>query len=208
MKRDSLWIIVAAVCAVLASSCCTTRPLSYTRHQQPSTTEVLADLQISTERITYEYHVTFSNTQFGIKIEELKENAVFEALQSVGSDVLVAPQFRVTKTECPFTTRYDITVIGYPATYVNFRQLPAAERTELRELKEGSAYIIVNKSANGQDVSYDRHVIYGPRKRHCDKDGKQETHPDTKKEVRPDAKKDNRTDAKKDTRPDTKKGKK
>lgn len=158
MKKIVLWVSVLVLSVITFSSCCTTRVSSVTRVTEPLTGGVLADLDIRTEKITHTYEVVIKNSIMTNE-EELKMNAVFEALKNVGADVLVAPQFKVTRTVCQFKATYEVVVTGYPAYFVNFKQKSIGEKLELRELKEGASYIIVKKTSDNNDVEYDNNII-------------------------------------------------
>ena len=74
---------------------------------------LLADLVISEEKITFEYH---HNTNGDVN--NAKDCAVYDALRKYGNaDVLVAPQFDIKLNNGVER----IIVSGYPAKYKNFR---------------------------------------------------------------------------------------
>lgn len=164
MKKTILWISVLAICAMSFQSCCVTRVNSVTKANNPQTAELLADLDVRSDKVTYIYQTTIKSSKIAINVNELKDNAVYEALKKVGADVLVAPQFMINCQSCLLETNYEITVTGYPAYYTNIRQLPVAEKIEMKELKEGASYVIVRKTANNDLVDVDKEIIYVPSK--------------------------------------------
>lgn len=187
----------------MASSCCTVRMSSDTQTKDPITADLVADLNVRSEKATYTYTTRFEKkSDFYNNIDRMKENAVFELLRQTNADVLVAPQFKVTKTSCS-DIEYDIVVTGYPAYYTNFRHVAAAEKIELRELKEGAKYVIVQKTNDNQDISYqmvvpvchernsinlddttiDKVILNGKDKKHCDKDKCKDKDEEPKKDL-------------------------
>lgn len=159
MKR--IYYLFAVACLFAVTSCCTTRTTSITQTKMPVTRGIIADLDVRSEKITETYTVEVKN-KLAVDEEELKANAVFDALKKVGADILVAPQFRINSERCNSRTYYNIVVSGYPAYYTNFRQMPAADRIELRELKEGASYVVVKKSVANNDLEYDKDIIVVP----------------------------------------------
>lgn len=163
MKKTALWVSVLVLTVMALSSCCTTKMTSVTKMKTPSTAEVMADLDIRTEKITHNYQVVLKKSLL-IDEEELKENAVFDALKKVGADVLVAPQFQIFKKSCLEETTVDIVVTGYPAYYTNFRQKAVADKIEMRELKEGASYVIIKKNSDNKEIEVDKDIIVAPAK--------------------------------------------
>lgn len=159
MKKKIYYLFAAVILAAVATSCCHTKTYSTVKTTSPETSQVVADLEIShskiTETVSYEFKVRDK-----VNHDDLKDNAVFEALAKSRADILVAPQFKISRRYCGGSSvDYTITVTGYPATYSNFRQLPQAERMELRELKDSTAYMIVKKSTDNNDAEYDKDII-------------------------------------------------
>lgn len=166
MKKIVLWVSVLAICAVSFQSCCMTRVNSVTKAKNPQTSELLADLDVRSEKVSYTYQTTIKSSKIAIDVNDLKDNAVYEALKKVGADVMVAPQFMINCQACLFETTYEITVTGYPAYYTNIRQMPVAEKTEMKELKEGTSYVIVRKSSDDNLLEVDKNIIFVPYKDH------------------------------------------
>ena len=82
-------------------------------------TSVTADLNVSDKKIEYVYYVASDYRVLNLKT--LKENAINKALQTNGNaDVLVSPQFVISRSDGKIT---QIRVTGYPANYVNFRNI-------------------------------------------------------------------------------------
>lgn len=132
-----LAIAVVAI-AFLATSCGSERV--YTRinknsYTNPSScdiqTRVIADLDISSKRISYTYTVPKKDEKS--QFEYLKQDCVREALAANdSSDVLVDPRFFINYNEKRYggynndtylesLENYTITVTGFPAKYKNIR---------------------------------------------------------------------------------------
>jgi len=74
---------------------------------------VIVDLEVSETKVT-------GNAMLkGLLIDAVKQNAVTDALRKSGADVLVEPRFEI-KYSRGYTS---IAVIGFPATYKNFRSI-------------------------------------------------------------------------------------
>lgn len=137
--KKSLFIIVAAMFA----SCSVTAPATMAKLTNTSThskmqivqptVAVLADLEVSPNKITYFFLP--SQTVVNGGFDNVVNTAVREALIANGNaDVLVALEQQVKYTAEGAVE--SITVSGYPAKYINFRS-PGDEY--LRELAKSSA---------------------------------------------------------------------
>lgn len=165
MKKFYDFLTVIA-CLLAVSSCCVMRTTTVTQTVTPRTNDLIADLDVRSDKVSETFTTELSNKEL-VKLDDLKDNAVYEALKKIGADILVAPQYKITKEICNSTTVYTIVVSGYPAFYTNFRQMPMAEKVELRELKEGASYVVVKKSAGNSDIDYDKNIIVVPVKGGC-----------------------------------------
>ena len=114
MKKLRLIVIAISVlltsCSVLKTSSIKTFDIHDTGVVQ---TPVLVDLDVNEAKVT--------GTAEGDKddLKQIKEDAILDALESSGADVLVEPRFK-TVTHRGKTV---VTVTGYPAVYKNFRPL-------------------------------------------------------------------------------------
>lgn len=127
MKKFLLLGVVAFVlssCTVhRASVVATTQPVS-TR-----TTTTVASLNISQKRISHTYKPTRSDRK-RLSSAQLVQNAMYEALSNNGNaDVLVKVNSYVTASAWGRVKA--ITVSGYPAYYVDFRQPTEADYKNL-----------------------------------------------------------------------------
>lgn len=165
MKKFICYLTVIA-CLLSVSSCCVMRTTTVTKTVTPMTGELLAELEVRSDKVSETFTSEFGKREI-VREGDLKDNAVYEALKKIGADVLVAPQYKITKEICDSKITYTVVVSGYPAFYTNFRQVPMVEKTELRELKEGASYVIVKKSSSNNDVDYDKNIIVVPVNRGC-----------------------------------------
>lgn len=100
-------------------------------------TPTIADLDISNEKITvtekYDNTLTqydFDNFDNSPTIEYLKNYTVSKVVKQYDADVIVAPIFDI-KTSDDYET-IEVTISGYPANYVNFRNVKATDTITLR----------------------------------------------------------------------------
>lgn len=161
-----IYHLTAIACLLAVSSCCVMRTTTITKTFTPVTNNLIADLDVRSEKVTETFTTEIKKKEF-VKEEDLRSNAVYEALKKVSADILVAPQYKITRDICNSTIVYTIVVSGYPAYYTNFRQMPMVEAVELRELKEGASYVVVKKSSANNDLDYDRNIIVVPVKGGC-----------------------------------------
>lgn len=108
-------------------------------------TPLIADLKVSSERVKYTEKEMFANLEVTnvllSNIAELKKIALSRAAQAYNADVLVGSTIDIiTKNE-----RLEITVSGYPAHYVNFRN---TDKKDIELLKD----IYGIKTANGAEI--------------------------------------------------------
>ncbi|MDR1810918.1 MAG: hypothetical protein LBR34_11075 [Prevotella sp.] len=90
---------------------------------------VLADLNVSETKVT-----GFAVGIKGNSYEALKNEAIKNAIDAVGADVLVEPQFTVDVTG----NSVKITVKGYPGKYENFKSV---EPNEIN-IKQGNVQVV------------------------------------------------------------------
>lgn len=142
MKKQ---VLFAAAAAVLMLSSCST--ITHTASTEAVDTEVFnrsnADLNVSTQKITFTYNPDAAHRRAGKKA--VLRAAVAKALEANGNaDVLVAPQYEVKETRGLFTTKIKyVTVKGYPATYKNVHTTTSAEAQVVNILDGGQ--VIINK---------------------------------------------------------------
>lgn len=123
--KKFLVISMAAFVMAFASSCSVNRAMvKSTEVNHPSVeTATMASLDISKKRITYTYTPTTTDSK-NLSESKLIQNAVFKALEANGNaDVLVQVNSMVHMRKGLFGSRVkSITVSGYPAYYVDFRE--------------------------------------------------------------------------------------
>jgi hypothetical protein len=145
-------ILFIALVMLGVSSCALHRSTSSTQKIisiEPLATPVVADLNVG-EKITYTYQAE-RNLKMRLSRQELIEDAVACALQANGeADVLLQPQYKFYYVEGQ--KYYKIIVTGYPAKYVNFRNVT---KTDLD--------LILNANALQSSIS-DRPVLIRQRK--------------------------------------------
>lgn len=116
-----VYLLLIAVAALFVS-CKTVYTESQSRNIQPTfATNVIplaANLNVS-QRISEEVVVSSSSLDEAFTAEVAKEKAVAIILKKYNADVLVAPIFEVYKEST--SNSYRVTVIGYPASFTNFR---------------------------------------------------------------------------------------
>lgn len=100
-------------------------------------TPTIADLNVAKTKIseTYTYKNTLTskdmnNAENSPTIEYLKNYTVSQAVKKHNADVLVAPIFDI-KTSDDYTA-IEVTISGYPANYVNFRNVKESDTLTLR----------------------------------------------------------------------------
>ena len=100
-------------------------------------TPTIADLNVSKTKIsetaTYENTLTskdMNSDKNSPTIEYLKNHTISQAVKKHNADVIVAPIFDI-KTSDNYET-IEVTVSGYPANFVNFRNVKASDTITLR----------------------------------------------------------------------------
>lgn len=115
--------IFIALCASFALASCTTITKTATSIDVENglTTNSMADLEISSQRVEHVYYTEARARRGGKK--NLQNTAVKELLMKSGNaDVLVAPEFTFVKRRGLFGSKFkSVEVSGYPAKYKNFR---------------------------------------------------------------------------------------
>lgn len=142
--------VVLAIGTILMSSC--THYLTYHKYNESTAqymnpamkpgfiTPSIADLKVSSEKIieTVSYDNTLTQADIdnvdklknSPTIEYLKNYTVSKVVKKYNADVIVAPVFDI-KTSDDYE-KIEVTLTGYPATYVNFRTVNAADSITMR----------------------------------------------------------------------------
>jgi hypothetical protein len=123
MKKVFFLVVATAILAGCASSSrlvSTARELDFKGMKPVTVTDVIADLDISTNKITYLYIPSKAANNAGS--DNVVKTAIREALVSNGNaDVLVGLDSQIKYASD--NTIESITITGYPAKYVNFRSV-------------------------------------------------------------------------------------
>lgn len=149
------FLTLAAAAMMIFASCSTkqnTTVNSTARTLELEAPALVADLEVEKTKVSGEFKFDCPAEQI-VNEQELKDNAVFNALKTMNADVLVAPQFHIVK-ESKARKYYTVTVTGYPAFYRNFRPMPI-ERVTNMELKEVNGMIfVITKNNYNETVGY------------------------------------------------------
>lgn len=129
MKAIKLLFILVA--AVGLASCSTTKRTATTIAIETSVVQypTVADLEIGERKVMKKvtWSSLFSMTSYGTR----KGNTIAELVAESGADVLVEPQF-IHKSN--MLGHHELTVIGFPAKYKNFRK---ATEADLKAIQAG-----------------------------------------------------------------------
>ena len=147
MKTLKVTLLLAV--AILMTSCSQPSYLTYYKYDESTArymnpamlpgyiTPTIADLEVSKTKIseteTYKNTLTsgdMNSTENSPTIEYLKNYTVSQAVKKHNADVIVAPIFDI-KTSEDYET-IEVTISGYPANYVNFRNVKATDTITLR----------------------------------------------------------------------------
>ena len=106
---------------------------------------VVADLIVSETKVTGTFSSTGRTT-----VNTAKKMAIADALNKAKADVLVEPQYEITKS----FMRVDVTVKGYPANYKNFRPMEPKDTLFINTVQPTKDFKgIVNKSGRGGKIA-------------------------------------------------------
>lgn len=105
---------------------------------------LVADLKVGETRINDTFDFTNSEIEaLGNDIPNLRARAMFMANQKHNCDMLVSASFDiVSKSD---GTGYEVTVMGYPATYINWRSAQTSDEEWIRTAK-------MNQTAGGEQT--------------------------------------------------------
>lgn len=161
MKTRNL-VIMCAVAALVFSSCNITRTYSTARTLDPATQSMVADLEVANMKVTGEFKYDVRKNTY-VNEQELKDNAVYNALKTMKADVLVAPQYQIVK-EISGRKYYTVTVTGYPAFYRNFRPVEYERVTNVEMKEMNGMTFLLTKNNFGETVAY-LHPVAAPLQR-------------------------------------------
>lgn len=124
MRKIAMILVAGALFASCSQSTSlytaqTAEVIDHGIHQLPMT----AELDIKDTKVK---GVAFG--KISTPIDQLKDNAIANALKTVNADVLVEPIFEIVRT----SSRIDVIVTGYPGTYKNFRLMTEDDKKKLR----------------------------------------------------------------------------
>ena len=137
-------LLFFAVFATLALTSCGPQRILYReasgRSVEPTpgavfTPALVADLNVLTDKsvsnVVVFKDVAVTTAILG-EIENYKKMALFETIQKYNADLMVASMINVNTTS---RGQLELTVVGYPARYTNFRQISAQDSTALKYTK-------------------------------------------------------------------------
>lgn len=158
MKKKIQTLGLSVIVVILAVACTTTEMFysydeSTARYLSPDmtgfVTPTAADLKVAEVRIS---HIeTFPNTLKQSDIDDIENSGavsymknftIAQAVKKYNADVIVAPIFDI-KTSEDFST-ITITVIGYPANYINFRKATPEDVNLVYPCQNESKIVIEN----------------------------------------------------------------
>ena len=148
--RKHLFLCMAI--AFMAAGCSSSYKLS-TSTQVPLArtvyyTPTLANLSVAPARATATCTVLELQS---LKEPQQRETVVAKALAATNADVLIAPRFMVNKgTDGKMES---LTVVGYPATFISFRTLNAADKSFLDEKPIKQNRALTRMATNTQTVA-------------------------------------------------------
>lgn len=151
MKKFNFFLLV--ILAVFATSCKLTKTVSVVRELEPKTHVLVADLEVGKNKVVGEYQYKMKKRLFlPTKMQELIDDAIYNALIPANADVLVGATTRVVQESRPFKTFFTVTVTGYPAYYRNFRH-EYVKDLELKEIN-GAVYVIPRNADKNAPMGY------------------------------------------------------
>lgn len=151
MKKLNFFLLVILV--VCATSCKLTKTVSVVRELEPKTHVLVADLEVGTKKVVGEYQYKMKKRLFlPTKIQELIDDAIYNALIPANADVLVGATTQVVQESRPLKTIFTVTVTGYPAYYRNFRH-EYVKDLELKEIN-GAVYVIPRNADKNAPMGY------------------------------------------------------
>lgn len=143
--------------SALGLSLCSCTTITHTGNTEGIDTEIynltVADLKVAKERetVTTEWKWNPFSPQ---SLKSQKESAQHELLEKSSADVLVDPQFSVTRRG--LFRGGSLTVTGYPAKYSNFRNMSKEDAENIAIINGTLSTVVVNPvvaTSNGQVIS-------------------------------------------------------
>lgn len=137
MKNTATYLFAFTLILILASCKSTSHTSVSTDVQGPTVIQkpVIADLNVGEKRVE-----GTATRKGSFTIGEVKELAIYDALEKSKADVLVEPRFDINKS----FNKIEVTVSGYPATYKNFRPMEAQDTIFVDKMQLNSAKINQN----------------------------------------------------------------
>lgn len=130
MKKIILFFgVTALICGCKATSYNYSEYTTMSPSPSIYATPLMAELEVSSERITYAERINKSiKSMTYVEVEQLasreKETVIANAVKANNADVLVAPTVNIATD---VNHNLVIVVNGYPAVYKNFRSVTAAD---------------------------------------------------------------------------------
>ncbi len=156
----NVYYVLVFVGAMLFASCATNRTVSYTTaigadNYIIDVTPMTATLQVSDKHVVGNFNWV-GKKRAVVNFDEMRDNAIFNALRKANADVLITPQYQIETSIRGGSKHVDVTVIGYPARYISFTAAPAPVPSsfEVKELKDNSNYVIIEKDNQGNARSF------------------------------------------------------
>lgn len=126
-------LLLLVACAALASCSITNSYVKTSSINSPILTTTIASLKVADAPITYTYTPSYYESKHS-SFNMILENAKYLALKQYGGDVLVQVSYKVNGRGLGkmINRVNDITITGYPATYVDFRTPNDEDRENIR----------------------------------------------------------------------------
>lgn len=141
------------------TSCKTSYQSSFVRVSDPSTPVLLADIRVGSDHVRG-YYLYKGPKKLTISQKDMMQNAVYDAIEKAGCDVLVAPNFQIRNEKSLFKQTVTINVIGYPGFYTNFSHPSEVTGVDVKDLSNDKNYLISRKTEDGAVVGYQVIVPY------------------------------------------------
>jgi len=144
MKKLLFFIVIGAT----FSSCASLNRATVVSTSTPApirTTTAVANLDVSKTRISYTYVPSKADSK-RLSEAQLIDNAIYMALKENGNaDVLVKVNYYITRKTFPKRIQ-SISLSGYPAKYVDFRQPSKADYENFKKMPQTAADLRIGNS--------------------------------------------------------------
>ena len=138
--NHTIKFILIVVAATMVGGCTSTKVYTSTSSQEIAHNGIIQQPKIAYISVDAKHKITGKSnvkakTVHCPTIDEMKEQAEYDALKANSVDVLIEPMYKITVVDHPKTREITVEVEGFPGKYTEFRDIKEVRKEDLEALR-------------------------------------------------------------------------